>query len=70
MILDTMTYSIMAVAAILSLIVILLAWFPQGQQNKNGKQCIELIAYNHLQSEINKLYQLADISGVQRTMQS
>ena len=31
MILDTMTYSIMAVAAILSFIVIFLAWFPQGR---------------------------------------
>jgi len=37
MILDTMTYSVMAVAAILSFIVILLALFPQGQQDKSGK---------------------------------
>ena len=37
MILDTMTYSIMVVAAVLSFIVILLAWFPQGRQDKNGK---------------------------------
>jgi hypothetical protein len=31
MILDTMSYSIMAIAAILSFIVIVLALFPQGQ---------------------------------------
>jgi len=37
MILDTMTYSLMAVVAVLSFIVILLAWSPQGQQDKNGR---------------------------------
>ena len=37
MILDTMTYSLMAVVAVLSFIVILLAWFPQGLQDKNDK---------------------------------
>jgi len=37
MILDTMSYSIMAVAVLLSFIVILLAWFPQGQQDKSGE---------------------------------
>jgi hypothetical protein len=37
MILDTMTYSLMAVVAVLSFIVILLARFPQGQQDKSDK---------------------------------
>ncbi len=37
MILDTMTYSITTVVAVLSFIVILLAWFPQGQQDNSGK---------------------------------
>ena len=37
MILDTMTYSVMTVAAALSFIVILLAWFPQAQQSKSDK---------------------------------
>lgn len=37
MILDTMTYSIMAVAAVLSFIVIYLAWCPQGQQDEGGR---------------------------------
>lgn len=31
MILDVMTYSIMAVVAVMSFIVILLAFFPQGR---------------------------------------
>ena len=37
MILDTMTYSVMAVAATLSFIVILLARCPQGQEDESGK---------------------------------
>ena len=37
MILDTMTYSVMTVAAALSVIVILLAWLPQAQQSESDK---------------------------------
>ena len=37
MILDTMTYSVMTVVAVLSFIFILLASFPQGRQNNNDK---------------------------------
>lgn len=37
MILDTMTYSVMTVVAILSFIVILLAWNPNGRHNINDK---------------------------------
>jgi hypothetical protein len=37
MILDTMTYSVMVVVAALSFIVILLALFPRGRQNKSDK---------------------------------
>ncbi len=37
MILDTMTYSVMTVVAVLSFIIILLASFPQGRQNNNDK---------------------------------
>jgi len=37
MILDTMTYSIMAVAVAMSLVVILLASFPQGKQDSSHK---------------------------------
>ena len=37
MILDTMTYSVMTVVAVLSFIVILLAWFPRDRQNRNDK---------------------------------
>jgi len=37
MILDTMTYSVIAVVAALSFIVILLACFPQGRQNRSDK---------------------------------
>jgi len=37
MILDTMTYSVMTIVAVLSFIVILLASFPQGRQNNSDK---------------------------------
>ena len=37
MILDTMTYSVMTVVAVLSFIVILLAWSPRGRQNSSDK---------------------------------
>ena len=37
MILDTMTYSVMAVVAVLSFIVILLACYPPGGQNRSDK---------------------------------
>jgi hypothetical protein len=35
MILDAMTYSVMAVVVAMTFIVILLAAFPQGQQNSS-----------------------------------
>jgi hypothetical protein len=37
MILDTMTYSVMTIVAVLSFIVILLASFPQSRENNNDK---------------------------------
>jgi hypothetical protein len=37
MILDVMTYSAMIVVAALSLVVILLAWRPLGQQNNKSR---------------------------------
>ena len=37
MILDTMTYSVMAVVMVLSFIVIFLAWTPRGRHNINDK---------------------------------
>ncbi len=37
MILDTMTYSVMAVVAVVSFIVILLACSPPGRQNRADK---------------------------------
>lgn len=37
MILDTMTYSVITIGAVLSFIVILLACFHGGQQNNNDK---------------------------------
>jgi len=37
MILDTMTYSIMTVVAVLSFITILLAQFPEGSQDNRDK---------------------------------
>ena len=37
MILDTMTFSLMTVVALLSFIVILLAWIPRGRHNINDK---------------------------------
>jgi hypothetical protein len=37
MILDVMTYSIMAVVAVMSIVVILLAGFPQGPHDSNDK---------------------------------
>jgi len=37
MILDVMTYSIMAVVAVMSIIVILLAGFPQSLHDSNDK---------------------------------
>ena len=37
MILDTVTYSVMAIVAVLSFIVILLAWHPRDRQNNSDK---------------------------------
>ena len=37
MILDTMTYSVMAVIAVLSFVVIRLAWLSSGRQKNNDK---------------------------------
>ncbi len=37
MILDTMTYSVMTIVAVLSFIVILLTCFPQGRPNNSDK---------------------------------
>lgn len=37
MILDAMTYSAMAVVAVLSFVVILLAWNPLGQRNNGSR---------------------------------
>lgn len=37
MILDAMTYSVMAIVAVWSVIVILLTWLPSDHQDKSGK---------------------------------
>ena len=37
MIIDTLTYSVMTIVAVLSIIVILLAWPPRGRQNSSDK---------------------------------
>lgn len=38
MILDTMTYSVMAVIAVLSFVVIFLAWSYQGQRDNSDNK--------------------------------
>ena len=37
MILDAMTYSVMAVIAVMTVVVIRLAWLSSGQQDNNDK---------------------------------
>lgn len=37
MILDTMSFSLMTVVAVLAFVVILLAWIPRGQHKINDK---------------------------------